>query len=168
MKTLIEADSQVIARLTDRLKTARSRSEYQRIQCVLLRLTVGSSAAQIAQVLGWATTTVHNIHSRFAREGEAIFDLKPRGGRNHQYLTLQQEAQLLAPFIEQARQGAMLQVAQVHSAYEQRVGKTVAKATIYRLLDRHGWRKVVPRPRHPKAAPAAHATFKKTAPTGAP
>ena len=105
MKTLIEADSQVIARLTDRLKTARSRSEYQRIQCVLVRLTVGSSAAQIAQVLGWATTTVHNIHSRFAREGEAIFDLKPRGGRNHQYLTLQQEAQLLAPFIEQARQG---------------------------------------------------------------
>lgn len=42
MKTLIEADRQTIARLADRLKKARARPEYQRIQCVLLRLTLGS------------------------------------------------------------------------------------------------------------------------------
>jgi hypothetical protein len=36
----------------------------------------------------------------------------------------------------------------------------VARSTVYRLLDRHGWRKVTPRPRHPKADPAAQAAFK--------
>jgi hypothetical protein len=34
-------------------------------------------------------------------------------------------------------------------------------STIYRLLDRHGWRKLVPRPRHPKANPEEQAIFKK-------
>lgn len=168
MKSLLEADGQTISRLADRLKKARARPEYQRIQCVLLRLTLGSSAAEIAQVLGWATTTVHNIHSRFAREGEAIFDLKAKGGRNHQNLTPEQEATLLAPFMAQAREGAMLEVARVRSAYEQRVGRPVAQSTIYRMLNRHGWRKVVPRPRHPKADVAAQAAFKKTAPSSTP
>jgi hypothetical protein len=35
-------------------------------------------------------------------------------------------------------------------------------SSIYRLLERHGWRKLVPRPRHPKANPEAQAVFKKT------
>jgi hypothetical protein len=33
--------------------------------------------------------------------------------------------------------------------------------TIYRLLHRHRWRKLVPRPRHPKANAEEQATFKK-------
>ncbi len=168
MKTLIEGDCSTIERLAERLKKARGHSEYQRIQCVLLRATLGSSAAEIARVLGWATPTVYNIHSRWAREGDAIFDLKPRGGRRHQHLTLEDEAGLLTPFIAAARAGDVLQVAQVRHAYEQRVGRAVAASTVYRLLDRHGWRKVVPRPRHPKADVAAQVAFKKTAPHAAP
>jgi len=58
----------------------------------------------------------------------------------------------------------MLKVAEIQRAYEQRVGKPVAPSTIYRLLERHGWRKVVPRPRHPKTNRAGQAAFKKTAP----
>lgn len=108
------------------------------------------------------------MHLRWAKEGEALFDLKSRGGRHHQNLSPQEEEALLAPFIEQAHAGALLQVAQVQQAYEQRIGKSVAQSTIYRLLARHGWRKVVPRPRHPKADIAAQGTFKKTAPSGMP
>jgi hypothetical protein len=33
---------------------------------------------------------------------------------------------------------------------------------MYRLLDRHGWRKLMPRPRHPKADPQAKEQLKKT------
>jgi hypothetical protein len=38
----------------------------------------------------------------------------------------------------------------------------VHKSTISRLLKRHGWRKPVPRPVHPKAKPQAQTEFKKT------
>ncbi len=168
MKSLIVGDKPTVRRLAERLKTASSHSEYQRIQCVLIRATLGSSAAEIAQLLGWSTATVHVMHSRWAKEGEAIFDVAGRGGRRHQYLTPEEETALLAPFVERAETGGMLTVADIQQAYRERTGKTVARSTVYRLLERHGWRKVVPRPRHPKTDVAAQTAFKKTSPRGTP
>ena len=103
MKDLIVGDKPTVARLAERLKRASSQSEYQRIQCVLIRATLGSSASEIAQLLGWSTATVHVMHSRWAKEGEAIFDLRGRGGRRHQHLTPEQEQELLAPFVQRAQ-----------------------------------------------------------------
>jgi transposase len=168
MKTLIVGDKATVARLADRLKRADTQAQYQRIQCVLIRATLGSSAAQIAQLLGWSTATVHVLHSRWASEGDAVFDVRGRGGRRHQHLSADEEAALLAPFVERADAGGMLTVAEIARAYQKRTGKAVAPSTIYRLLERHGWRKLVPRPRHPKADVAAQAAFKKTAPRGTP
>ena len=166
MKSLIVGDKPTVMRLAERLKQADSHAQYQRIQCVLIRATLGSTAAQIAQLLGWST--VHVMHSRWAKEGDAIFDLRGRGGRHHQHLSAEQEQELLAPFVERAQAGGMLTVAEIQQAYQKQLGKAVAPSTIYRLLDRHGWRKVVPRPRHPKADVAAQAAFKKTPPPGTP
>ena len=168
MKSLIVGDKPTVQRLAERLKRAETHPEYQRIQCVLIRATLGSSAAEIAQLLGWSVATVHVMHSRWAKEGEAIFELRGRGGRRHEYLTAQQEQELLAPFTQRAQAGGMLAVAEIQQAYAQRTGRQVARSTIYRLLDRHGWRKVVPRPRHPKTDVAAQAAFKKAAPRGTP
>lgn len=168
MKNLIVGDKATVERLAERLKRASSHAEYQRIQCVLIRATLGSSAAEIAQLLGWSTATVYAIHSRWAKEGDALFDLRRRGGRRHENLSIEQEAALLTPFVQRAEAGGMLTVSDIQQAYEARVGRPVAPSTIYRLLGRHGWRKVVPRPRHPKANDAAPAAFKKTPPSGAP
>jgi hypothetical protein len=46
-------------------------------------------------------------------------------------------------------------------AFEAKIKHEVHITSIYRLLDRHGWRKLVPRPRHPSANPEAQAAFKK-------
>ena len=168
MKDLIVGDKATVTRLAERLKRAETRAEYQRIQCVLIRATLGSSAAEIAQLLGWSTATVHVMHSRWAKEGDAIFDVRSRGGRHHQHLSPEQEQELLAPFVQRAQAGGLLSVSEIQQAYRERTGRQVAPSTVYRLLDRHGWRKVVPRPQHPKADPAAQAAFKKTAPRGTP
>jgi transposase len=161
MNELIACDAATVDALKARLKRATTIAEFQRIQCVLLRATLACSASQIAQVLGWATATVHITHSRWAKEGESLFDLKGKGGRKNQLLSEQQEAEVLAPFIEQASAGGVLKVAEVQQAYEARVGKAVPNSTVYRVLARHGWRKVMPRPRHPKADVAARGAFKK-------
>ncbi len=169
MKSLIVVgDKATIERLAERLKRAQSHSEYQRIQCVLIRATLGSSAAEIAQLLGWATATVHVVHSRWARQGDAVFDVRPRGGRHRQYMSAEQEDVFLAPFVARAQAGGMLSAAEIQAAYETCTGQLVAPSTIYRLLARHGWRKTSPRPRHPKANVAVQAAFKKTAPGAAP
>jgi transposase len=162
MKKLIASDKVTTQALTARLKQASTIAEFQRVQCVLMRVALGSSAAEIAQVLGWATATVHVMHSRWAKEGDSLFELKGKGGRKHQNLTEAQESELLAGFMEPAATGGLLKVAEVRRAYEDQVGKVVAHSTVYRMLERHGWRKVVPRPRHPKADVAAQGAFKKS------
>ncbi len=162
MKTLISPDRPTIESLADRLKKAKGRPEFQRIQCVLIRVTLGSTAPEIARLLGWAATTVRNIHSQWAKSGEAIFELKAKGGRRNQYLSAEEETEFLRPFLAKAEAGGLLSAIEVKVAFESRIGCAVAKSTIYRMLDRQGWRKVVPRPRHPKADLAAQAAFKKT------
>ena len=94
--------------------------------------------------------------------------MRGRGGRRHQHLSADAEAELLAPFAAQAQAGGLLHVSEIKHALEQQVGNTVAASTVYRMLDRHGWRKVVPRPRHPKADTQAQDAFKKTPPPGTP
>ncbi|WP_143861885.1 helix-turn-helix domain-containing protein [Nostoc linckia] len=51
---------------------------------------------------------------------------------------------------------------QIKLAYEKECGFAVHKTTIYRLLERHQWRRIVPRPTHPKKDPNAVDEFKKT------
>ena len=42
-----------------------------------MRATLDCTAGEIAQVLGWAVATMHHItHSRWAKEGQTLFDLK--------------------------------------------------------------------------------------------
>jgi transposase len=164
MKHLIPSDKPTIAALADRLKRATSHTEYQRIQCVLIRSTLGITAAQIAQLLGWSTATVHVIHSRWAKEGDALFDLHGRGGRHHQHLSAAEEGLLLAPFTAKAQAGGLLHASEIKQAIEKKVGSAVAPSTVYRMLNRHGWRKVIPMPHPPKADMRAQGTSKKTPP----
>ena len=119
-------------------------------------------AAQIAKHCGVSTETVHQLISAYKRHGVAAVETAGKGGRRHGYLTLEQEQQFLAPFFAQAQVGTITTVATIKQAFETQVGQEVAESTIYRLLHRHGWRKLAPRSFHPKAIPEDQALFKKT------
>ncbi len=43
---------------------------------------------------------------------------------------------------------------EIHEAYQIKIGKRTTREGFYALLKRHGWRKVTPRPEHPKKADA--------------
>lgn len=75
-----------------------------------------------------------------------------------------EERQLIDSFKEKARRGQIATAIQIQQADEQQCGFPVHKTTIYRLLERHQWRKIVPRPSHPKKDPSAVDEFKKTSP----
>ena len=46
----------------------------------------------------------------------------------------------------------MLEVSDIISGYENLIGRAVAKSIVYKMLKRHGWRKVMPRSQHPNKA----------------
>ena len=148
--------------LKERLKQAKTKSEYQRVLCLLLRATTQLNPDKISEMLDWNVGTVRRIQSEFIRKGDSIFSIAERGGRHNQHLTIEEEDRLLAPFMEAARAGGVIVATDIKKQYEEVVGRKVPKSTIYRLLARHDWRQIVPRPRHPKADPVAQEAFKKT------
>jgi transposase len=149
-------------RLASVLKEARSKAEYQRVQCVWLRATLGLNSRQVAAVLGWQASSVRRTQARYLRQGEEALRDQPQGGRHHAHLTAEEEQNLLAPFLAKAAQGEVIIAAPVRQAYEKKLGHSVHPSVVYRALHRQGWRKVPPRPKHPKTDAGVQEEFKKS------
>lgn len=143
------------------LKEAKSRSQFQRVQCVWLRATRGLSSEEVAHAIGWHPVSVRRVQARYLREGAGALMGVGRGGRRRENLTVDEECALLRGFLAEAQRGGILEVSEIKAAYEEAVEHRVPKSTVYRMLKRHGWRKVTPRPRHPKGNPARQQEFKK-------
>jgi transposase len=88
----------------------------------------------------------------------------PWGGRRKALLSVEQEAEFLAPWAEQAKEAGPLVLSSIRAALAQRLGRPVAASVVWRLLARYGWRKVAPDTRHPKNDPAAQEAWKKNSP----
>ena len=144
------------------LKTARTKEEYQRAQAVWLRVSLGMRAAEISKILGIHRASVWRIHSRFFKDGAKMLASDPHGGRHRENVSPSEEKSLLEPFVQRAERSGVISVAGIKQAYEKEVGRKVPKSTVYRMLERHGWRKLAPRPSHPDGDPAAQESFKKT------
>ncbi len=84
-----------------------------------------------------------------------------KGGRRRESMTWEEERAFFAPFFTRAERGEIATAGEIKRAFEAQIGHEVHTSTISRLLTRHGWRKPVPRPIHPKANPEAQAEFKK-------
>lgn len=119
-------------------------------------------AEEIARHCGVSKGTVHQVISAYNRFGIEGVETAGKGGRRHEYLIPQEEKQFLAPFCARAQNGEIATAAEVQRAFEARIGHEVDESTIYRLLQRHGWRKLMSRPKHPQASKEAQEYFKKT------
>jgi len=148
------------------LKRAKTKADFQRIQCVWLRAVLSLRAEQIAVVVGWSVSRVKRIQGQFFREGEKALFGPGRGGRHHENLSLEAEERFLMQFLEKAKTGGVLEVSEIKAAYERTVGHAVPQSTIYRMLTRHGWRKIAPRPRHPRSDIAQQEAWKKNSRSG--
>ena len=146
----------------NRMRTDPRALYRQRWLIIYNALAQPRTAEEIARHCGVSKATVHQVISTYNRWGVIAVETPGKGGRRHQYLTREEEAQFLAPFFARAEAGELTTTAEIWRAFEARVGHHVDDSTIYRLLDRHGWRKLMPRPRHPKADPRVQEQFKKT------
>ena len=76
-------------------------------------------------------------------------------------MSAEAEIAFLRPWVEQAQAGGVLVLSPMRAALAQAVGRRVAASVVYRLLARHGWRKVAPDTRHPKSNPQVQEDWKK-------
>jgi transposase len=130
--------------LTRLLQQAATKADYRRVLRVWWRAAVGLSAAEVSLALGGRISSVYNWQSRYRREGAQAWQGAGRGGPHRAWLSPEQEQRFLHSFVSTAGQGGIAEVSLMRRAYEQEVGHEVAPSTVYRLLARHGWRKLVP------------------------
>jgi transposase len=133
--------------------------QRQPIQMVLLRES-GMAQPAIAAAMGVLLSTVNRAHMAYDHGGIKALKPKPSGGRQRENMAVTEEKALLARF---AKAREMLNIHDLKVAYEQAIGHRTSNSTIYNLLGRHGWRKLMPRPFHPLRNIAAQNAFKKTA-----
>jgi transposase len=134
---------------------------WQVIRCALVP---PKPAAEMALEVGLARQTVPNLVAAYNRHGAAGIETPGRGQRQRAYLSLEQEQAVVDPCLEKSAVGQVSIGLQLQPTLEQALGHKVAQTTVYRLLKRHQWRQVVPRPRHPQASAAEQEAFKKTSP----
>jgi len=140
-----------------------SKAEFRRFLCVWLRIDSGMSAVEIASAVKLNAHTVRMVQRRFIEFGIVSFADKKMGRKTPPRMTFQEEEAFLGKFIGAAENASLLVAREIKAAWEKQLGCTVHKTTLYRMLKRHGWRKVVPRPRHPKRNQEAVDAFKKGA-----
>jgi transposase len=158
---MVKCTKRQIRELKTALRWKLPAAQRERIQMVLLRES-GMTQPAIAAAMGVSLSTVNRAHMAFNHGGIKALKPKPIGGRQRENMTVAEERVLLARFAKAAGAGEMLNIHDFKAAYEKAIGHETSNSTVYNLLARHGWRKLMPRPFHPKRSIAAQNSFKKT------
>ena len=157
---MIKCNKDQVDRLKKALKSEREPIVRQRIQTVLLRED-GKTQPEIADIMGVSLSTVNRTHMAYDHGGRAALRPKPTGGRIRENMTLEEEKIFLNHFAKAAGAGELLNVQDLKTAYEKAIGHPTSDSTVYNLLARHQWRKLMPRPFHPNRDVEAQKRFKK-------
>jgi hypothetical protein len=128
-----------------------------------MRASLSMSSGDIAPLVGLHPGSVRRIWKEYLDSGDSALLGEERGkARGNAHLTIAQEWHMLRPFLKKAGAGSLITIKDVHTAVCVTTGKNVSPVTTYRMLARHGWRKIVPLPTHPKGDPARRERFKKS------
>jgi transposase len=147
----------------DKIATAPTARCQQKWMVIYNALVHPRPASEIAKHTATSLRTVHQVIADYNRMGESAIHPRAKQGKNPSaYLSFEQEATFLESFNESAKNGHLSTIQAIQTDFETIVGTSVAPSTIYRLLERHGWRKLAPRPYHPEGDKAAQEAFKQT------
>jgi len=136
------------------IQDARRSNKDKRVEMRLVALEMrahGVKAKDVSAKTGFHYAYITKLTAKYRDGGiSAIVDNHYHGNRRN--MTFEEEEALLKPFTAAAEKGQMVEISEINAAYENAVGHTIGSGQIYYVLHRHGWRKVMPRSKHPKKA----------------
>lgn len=153
---ITEDELQQALKIRDEATTA---TDFRKAMAVILMAKLGLDPLTTSELLGTSRCTIFRDRLGIRSQNES--QKKSWGGRRHFTMTLDEEREFLAAWEAEAKSGGVLAVPPIHAALVQRLGRAVAPSHTYRMLARHGWRKVQPDTKHPKSDQATQEEFKK-------
>lgn len=152
-------EDEVIETARKLLCAAKTIREMRAAQAILLPAVFGLTREQTAAAIGLSSSRVGGIQAEARNPG--LQAKGSHGGRRRQTMTLEEEEQFLRPWVEKAASAGMVIVPPLHEALEEHLGRKIHHSQVYRMLERHGWRKLSPDSVHPKADLAKQEDWKK-------
>lgn len=145
--TFTAKDLEII--IETRQKNKDKRAEV-RLHALQLRAE-GKRSKEIAEVVGVSAPYISQLAARYFTggiEGSRLFPLFRKKALELLLLPLYS-------YFSDCRRNdfrQLLQVSEIKQAYQEKVDHEISSGQIYYVLHRHGWRKIMPRSRHPKKA----------------
>ena len=141
-----------VRELEEARKKTKDKNVDKRLKAIRLHAE-GKKREQIAGQTEFAKTYISELVSKYCNKGiEAIIENHYPG--NHRNLSFSEEEALLEPFRKAAALGQVVEISEIKRTYEEAIGRSLENnhGQIYNVLHRHGWRKVMPRSKHPDKA----------------
>ncbi|CKH61580.1 transposase [Streptococcus pneumoniae] len=135
------------------LKDSRTAKYHKRLQIVLFRL-MGKSYKEIIELLDCNQTMIWRNVKKYEEFGLDSLLQETRGGRNHAYMTVEEEKAFLARHLKATEAGEFVTIDALFQAHKKELGRSYTRDAFYQLLKRHGWRNIMPRPEHLRKADA--------------
>jgi len=158
-------DTDLVGKAQELAATAKDMNTLRSAQAVLLPALLNATLEQTATLLGVSRATVPRLQNGLRRQcAQSDIPTPTHGGRRHELMTQKEEREFLEPWAQSASAGNMLVVSPLRAALSQKLGRKVRASVVYRMLERHGWRKVAPDTRHPKSDAQAQEDWKKNCP----
>jgi len=132
-------------------KTITEKKVDRRLHAVQLR-GEGLTNDEIAQKLDTSDKMVSQWVSAYINNGGIAALLPKERIGMHRNLSIEEEKEFLSAYTKQAEVGQIIDLNELKAAYIKKVGHSIGGSQIYRMLERHGWRKVMPRSKHPQKA----------------
>lgn len=147
------------------VREAKGREAYQKRLAIWLTFIGPYPAHHVASLLGVSKQAVWLWVSQYNQRGPEGLERAGRGGRRWAFLSWEEEEAFLDQLQERAQKGQVLTASQIYTPLCQATGQKLSLAYVYRLLHRHRWRKLGPRPRHVQSDPRRQEEFKKNFPS---
>lgn len=128
-------------------KTITDKKVDRRLYAVQLR-GEGLTNDEIAQKLDTSDKMVRQWVSAYINNGGIAALLPKERIGMHRNLSIEEEKEFLSAYTKQAEAGQIIDLNELKAAYIEKVGHSIGGSQIYRMLERHGWRKVMPRSKH--------------------
>jgi len=141
----------------EQIKTVAKELAEEKNAKLLRRLQVvswlmkGKTHAEVIELTGFCQKSLYNFMNNYANGGVNALQSKYKGGGSRK-IAFDEEKRIFNSLLEKAKEGSFLRGAELQKKFEKEANVSYHQNNFYKVLNRHGWKKQVPRGRHPKKA----------------
>lgn len=143
------------------VREAPDKGAYKRRLAIWITFIYRYPAWKVADMLCVSESAIWKWVNEYKHKGPEGLNRKGRGGRRWGFMSINEEEKFLKGIREEAIEGKIVTINEIYQQLKKQLKREISKSYVYKLLYRHGWRKIGPRPKHMKKDVKIQEEFKK-------